>query len=257
MALTCHSVGVTFPTAEGTSGVAALTDVELTVRDREFVSIVGPSGCGKTTLLRVISGLIAPTAGHVSFAGDADGHHSTAMVFQEHALLPWLDLTDNIALPLEARGVARGARRKRAAAIATRLGLGEFLAAYPNQLSGGMRQRGGIARALLSEPAVLLMDEPFGSLDAQTRMVLQEELLANWEQDRRSVVFVTHDIREAIQLSDRVIILSGRPGRVIEDIEIPLPRPRAALRTVDPQVEALHRRVWDLLEAEARSNAAR
>ena len=253
MSVQCHSLTLDHPGVAG--HVRALQALDLQVADREFLGVVGPSGCGKSTLLRVLAGILPPTEGHVTFSGDATGHEDTAMVFQEHALLPWLDVVDNVAVPLEARGVPKQERRARAAEVAVRLGLDGFLASYPHQLSGGMRQRAGIARALLADPAVLLMDEPFGSLDAQTRLVLHEELLQNWERDRRSVVFVTHDIEEAIRLSDRIVVLSGRPARVVADLPVPLPRPRTSGRTTDPQVAELRWTIWDLLEEEVRRHA--
>jgi NitT/TauT family transport system ATP-binding protein len=252
--LSCQGVGFSF--SSGPVLVHVLQDLGMEVDDGEFVSVVGPSGCGKSTLLRVIAGMLSPTEGAVSFKGSASGHQDTAMVFQDHALLPWLDVLDNVALPLEAQGMARGERREHAAEMATRLGLGGFHRAYPHQLSGGMRQRAGIARALLADPAVLLMDEPFGSLDAQTRMIMQEELLQTWEHDRRTVVFVTHDIEEAIRLSDRVVVLSGRPARISADIPIPLPRPRSADVGFEPAALSIRMQVWKLLEAEARRHAA-
>jgi NitT/TauT family transport system ATP-binding protein len=251
--VSCSDVTLDFPSP--VRAVRAIEHLDLLVADREFVAVVGPSGCGKSTLLRVLAGILAPTSGTVTFAGEASGHEDTAMVFQDHALLPWLDVLDNVALPLEARGVRRGERRERAADIAERVGLGEFRAAFPHQLSGGMRQRAGIARALLADPAVLLMDEPFGALDAQTRLVMQEELLQTWEHDRRTVVFVTHDIEEAIRMSDRVVVLSGRPARPIADLPIPLARPRSADIMLDPFVVDLRREVWGLLEVEARRHA--
>lgn len=255
MTVRCVSLGATF--TDVAAPVRALDGLDLTVEDREFVAVVGPSGCGKSTLLRLLAGLLRPTEGRVEFSGSASGHGDTAMVFQDHGLLPWLDLADNVALPLEVAGVGRAERRRRAGEVATRLGLAEFLDAYPHQLSGGMRQRGGIARALLADPAVLLMDEPFGALDAQTRIVLHEELLATWEQDRRSVVFVTHDIREAIQLADRIVVLSGRPGRVVGEFPVDLPRPRDQHASGGPEGERLRRAVWGLLEDEVRRHATR
>jgi len=255
MPLECRGIVVSF--ASGGRTVEVLTGLDLTIGDREFVSLVGPSGCGKSTLLRVIAGVLPPDGGSITFSGDADpsgseARRQAAMVFQDHGLLPWLDVLDNIALPLEAQGIGRRERRDRAAEFASRVGLGGFLAAYPHQLSGGMRQRVGIARALIADPAVLLMDEPFGSLDAQTRLVMHEELLETWERDRRGVVFVTHDIEEAIRLSDRVVVLSGRPARIIDDIPVPLPRPRVTGLAPDPAIAELRWRVWMLLEDEAR-----
>jgi len=253
VALECRGVVVRFPT-RGAS-VEVLTGLDLMIDDHEFVAVVGPSGCGKSTLLRVIAGVLAPDEGNIVFSGGSGERRDAAMVFQDHALLPWLDVLDNIALPLEADRVGRAERRDRAAELALRVGLEGFLSAYPHQLSGGMRQRAGIARALIADPAVLLMDEPFGSLDAQTRLVMHEELLQTWERDRRSVVFVTHDIEEAIRLSDRVVVMSGRPARIIADIPVPLPRPRITGLAPDPAIAELRWQVWTLLEEEARRHA--
>jgi NitT/TauT family transport system ATP-binding protein len=253
MAVDCLDLVLRF--GSGPDRVEVLDGLTACVADREFVGVVGPSGCGKSTLLRLIAGILEPSAGSVRFSGGEPEQVPTAMVFQDHALLPWLDVLDNVALPLEARRIGRTHRRDRAAVIATRFGLAGFLSAYPHQLSGGMRQRAGIARALIANPSVLLMDEPFGSLDAQTRLVMQEELLQTWELDRRTVIFVTHDIEEAIRLSDRVLVLSGRPARVIADIPIEIRRPRVAGPTPDAEVADLRWRIWELLQEEARRSA--
>jgi len=253
LALVCSGVAIRFVSRDST--VEVLSGIDMSIGDREFVAVVGPSGCGKSTLLRVFARILRPDQGSITFSERDKGRRETAMVFQDHALLPWLDVLDNIALPLEAQRVSRAERRERAAEFASRVGLDGFLSSYPHQLSGGMRQRAGIARALLADPAVLLMDEPFGSLDAQTRVVMHEELLKTWERDRRGVIFVTHDIEEAIRLSDRVIVLSGRPARIIADISVPLPRPRPTGLAPDPAVAELRWRVWSLLEDEARRHA--
>jgi len=253
MAVDCLDLELRF--GSGSASIKVLDGLTAHVADQEFVSIVGPSGCGKSTLLRLIAGILPPSAGSVRFSGGAPEQVPTAMVFQDHALLPWLDVLDNVALPLEARRMGRAQRRGRAAEIATRFGLAGFLSAYPHQLSGGMRQRAGIARALIADPSVLLTDEPFGSLDAQTRLVMQEELLSTWELDRRTVIFVTHDIEEAIRLGDRVLVLSGRPARVIADIPIDIQRPRVAGPTPDAAVADLRWRIWELLQEEVKRSA--
>ena len=176
------------------------------------------------------------------------------MVFQDHGLFPWMTVLDNIAFGLEVQGVAPQDRRKAAQNLLERVHLHGFAHSYPHQLSGGMRQRVGVARAFLANPDILLMDEPFGALDAQTRLILQEELLGIWREEKKTVIYVTHDIEEAILLGDRVLVLSGRPGHIRADITIPLPRPRDLLATSGPNVQAIKTSIWNLIEAEARSN---
>jgi NitT/TauT family transport system ATP-binding protein len=240
---------------EGATGpVEAVAPLDLMIADHEFVCVVGPSGCGKTTLLRIAAGILEPTTGSVSASTDP-GRRSrpdAAMVFQDHGLFPWMTVVDNVAFGLEARGVARRERRDAAGALAGQLGLGDFLDAYPHQLSGGMRQRVNIARAVLTDPQVLLMDEPFGALDAQTRHVLQDDLMATWAETQQEVLYVTHDIDEAIRLGDRVVVMSGRPARVVADIPIPFPRPRAFTRDEAAATRDLYWQIWGLLEPEAR-----
>jgi NitT/TauT family transport system ATP-binding protein len=211
------------------SSVPALASVNLTVRDGEFVALLGPSGCGKSSLLRVVADLIHPTAGSVVIHSSPQKENDcpkTALVFQEYALFPWRTVLDNVAFPLEMRGVPRHEGLPRARDVLARVGLQTFARAYPHQLSGGMRQRVGIARALAAEPEVLLMDEPFGALDAQTRTVLQEELLRVWESERKTVLYVTHSIDEAVYLADRIVLLTARPGRIKAEYSVELPRPR-------------------------------
>jgi len=214
----------------GILSVPALAGVSLTVADGEFVALLGPSGCGKSSLLRIVAALMRPTGGTVkihSSTNDSDGRPKTALVFQEHALFPWRTVLDNVAFSLEMRGFPSGERVAVARDKLTRVGLQGFADAYPHQLSGGMRQRVGIARALAAEPEVLLMDEPFGALDAQTRTVLQEELLRVWEIERKTVLYVTHSIDEAVYLADRVVLMTARPGRIKAQYAVDLPRPRA------------------------------
>lgn len=211
------------------SSVAALDHVSLTVRDGEFVALLGPSGCGKSSLLRVVAELLRPTAGSVvihSSLEKENGRPKTALVFQEYALFPWRTVLDNVAFPLEMRGLSHHESQTRAREVLARVGLQPFAHAYPHQLSGGMRQRVGIARALAAEPEVLLMDEPFGALDAQTRTVLQEELLRVWESERKTVLYVTHSIDEAVYLADRIVLLTARPGQIKAEYLVALPRPR-------------------------------
>jgi len=211
------------------ASVQALASVSLTVGAGEFVALLGPSGCGKSSLLRIVAELLRPTAGSVQIysANDlSNGRPKTALVFQEYALFPWRTVFENVVFSLEMRGILKNERVERAQSVLARVGLQSFAAAYPHQLSGGMRQRVGIARALAAEPEVLLMDEPFGALDAQTRTVLQEELLRVWESERKTVLYVTHSIDEAVYLADRIVLLTARPGRIKAEYSVDLPRPR-------------------------------
>ncbi len=233
--------------------VLALEGVSFGVGEGEFVCIVGPSGCGKTTLLKLIAGLLVPSAGEVTFAGGPVDHvPRTALVFQEHGLFPWLTVLDNAAFGLEAQGVAQGERRRRALAFIERLGLGPFAHSLPHELSVGMAQRVGIARAFIAGAPILLMDEPFAALDAQTRLVLREELLAVWQEQYKTVVYVTHDVEEAILLGDRVLVMSGRPGRIRAEVPIDLGRPRAEAGERQAQVAELKWHIWKMLESEVR-----
>lgn len=250
-ALVCEAVSHKYDKEDGE--LAALADVDLQVQPGEFVSIVGPSGCGKTTLLKIIAGLMTPSSGKVSFPGHAqDDPPRNGLVFQEHGVFPWMTVLDNVAFGLEMRQVPRVERQQRAGEFIERVGLQEFGSSYPHQLSVGMRQRVGIARAFVADVPILLMDEPFGSLDAQTKIVLQEELLRLWSHDRKLVVYVTHDIEEAVRLGDRVLVMSGRPGRIREDITVPFERPRQLGRG-DPAVSELVWHIWDLLRDDVRS----
>ena len=232
--------------------VRALEAIDLAVESAEFVAILGPSGCGKSTLLNLIAGLLAPTAGTIWLDGELPpGHVATAMVFQEFALFPWRTAQANIELGLEELGVPAAERARRARRFIDLTGLQGFETKYPHQLSGGMRQRVGIARALAVEPAVLLMDEPFSALDAQTRQLMQEELLGIWERTRRTIVYVTHNIHEAVYMADRVVVLSRRPGRVLAEVKIELPRPRVEHLLGEPAFVATVERIWSLIREQA------
>lgn len=224
-----RNVGMVFE-REGV-GFVALDEVSFTVETGEFATLIGPSGCGKTTLLKIIAGLLRPTSGDV-LIGDrlVSGPGSDrALVFQNFVLLPWADVLTNAAFGLEARGVPQPERHRRAAAELSRVGLAGFERHYPRELSGGMQQRVGIARALAVDPENLLMDEPFGSLDALTRQLMQKDLLALWQaSEPRTAVFVTHSMNEAVFLSDRIVMMNTRPGRVEEIVEVPFGRPRMA-----------------------------
>jgi NitT/TauT family transport system ATP-binding protein len=232
--------------------VHALDAIYLSVESEEFAAVLGPSGCGKSTLLNLIAGLLTPSAGALWLDGElAPGRASTAMVFQEFALFPWRTVQANVELGLEEMRVPPAERARRARAFIELTGLAGFESRYPHQLSGGMRQRVGIARALAVEPAVLLMDEPFSALDAQTRQLMQEELLAIWERTRQTIVYVTHNIHEAVYMADRVVVLSRRPGRVLAEVKVELPRPRAERMLGEPAFVASVERIWSLIREQA------
>jgi NitT/TauT family transport system ATP-binding protein len=238
------------------AGVVAFERMTLDVYEREALCIVGPSGCGKTTLLRCIHGLTPLTAGTIRIDDrEVRGPDSRmAMVFQQFGLFPWMTVLDNIAYGLKVAGVGRRERHERAGRYCTMVGLEGFEKSYPYQLSGGMQQRVGLARALTMEPDVLLMDEPFASVDAQTRELLQEQLLAIWEQQRRTMVFITHSIEEAVLMGDRVAVLSTRPGRVKEVIAIPFGHPRKIAEIFqDPRFGELRNEIWMKLKADAKA----
>ena len=247
--ITVRDVRKTFPARNGNAATLALQDVNLAIGTDEFVSIVGPSGCGKTTLLRMIAGLALPDAGVLEIDGlpVTGPGPDRAVVFQQFALLPWATVADNIAFGLELRGMARAERLAAADGLIHAMGLRGFERHYPRQLSGGMQQRVGLARALAVNPAILLMDEPFASVDAQTRRTLQEDLLTLAERTRKTIVFVTHDIDEAVRLADRVVLMGPRPGRVVESLPVALPRPRPDDLDQDPAAIALKAYLWRTL----------
>ncbi|QLG60325.1 ABC transporter ATP-binding protein [Halorarum salinum] len=234
----------------GKDAVKALDDVSLTIGDQEFVSIVGPSGCGKTTLLRILDGLVEPTSGEILIDGSpvVGSGQDRGMVFQSFNLFPWRTVQENIEFGLEARGDDKSERAEIAKQHIEMVGLEGFGDAYPHELSGGMQQRVGLARALAIDPEILLMDEPFGALDAQTREIMQTELLKIWGENQKTAVFVTHDIDEAIYLSDRIIVLTDRPGQInrIEDVPIERPRYNKDVHAMDAFNE-LHDIIWDTL----------
>ena len=230
----------------------ALQDVTFDVKKHEFLSIVGPSGCGKTTLLKIIAELIEPTGGILRFGRHQNGRLRGAVVFQEHGLYPWMTVRDNVAFGMEMQGSGRAESRQAADHFIAKVGLSQFALSHPHELSGGMRQRVNLARALLADPQMLLMDEPFGSLDAQTRLVLQEELLRIFTRERREVIFITHDIEEAILLSDRVLVMSGNPGRILEEIPIPLKRPRDLTGRAHGELAEIKWTIWKTISDEVR-----
>jgi NitT/TauT family transport system ATP-binding protein len=227
--------------------------------DGEFVSVVGPSGCGKTTFLSVVDGLVAASAGRILVDGQAVTRPGPdrAMVFQEASLLPWRTVLGNVCYGLECLGMPRREREERAAHLIDLVGLSGFEHHYPYELSGGMQQRVNLARALLVDPKILLMDEPFASLDAQTRELMQEELLRIWLQAKKTVLFVTHQIDEAIYLSDRVLVFTGRPGRVKETIRVEIERPRPLGVKREPRFHAIEDRIWSLIEDDVRTGRER
>lgn len=237
--------------------LVVLSDISLSIKAGEFVSFVGPSGCGKSTLLKIIHGLVPPTAGSVTSGGVevTSPTRERAMVFQSDSLMPWLRIIDNVGFGLELGGTPRKEARRRSQAILDLVGLGDFARYFPRQLSGGMRQRANLARALAIEPGMLLMDEPFAALDAQTREVMQEELLRIWSQTAKTVVFITHQIDEAVLLSDRVVVMGSSPGVIRDIIPIDFPRPRTLEIKRSTQFNEIVNGIWHQLEADARREA--
>jgi NitT/TauT family transport system ATP-binding protein len=235
--------------SRGGEEVAALADASLQARRNEFVCLVGPSGCGKSTLLRLVAGLVAPTAGTISIAGSAvtEPRADTGIVFQAPTLLPWATVLDNVLFPLDMMGRLDAAGRARARDLLALVGLTGFEGKYPRELSGGMQQRAGICRALVHEPDILLMDEPFGALDALTREELTIEVMRIWRERPKTILFVTHSIPEAVLLADRVVVLSARPGRIAEIIEVRLPRPRDFDMEARPEFLSATHRIRELI----------
>lgn len=244
--LTIKDLSYTFRDPNKNTKTLALKNINLTIRNAEFVSVVGPSGCGKTTLLHCISGLLPSYEGSVLKDGGA------AMVFQSHSLFPWRNVLDNITYGLELAGIDRERRKKVGNPMIKLMGLSGFEKFYPHQLSGGMQQRVNLARALALDPKILLLDEPFANLDAQTREMMQEELLGIWQRKKKTVVFVTHQISEAIYLSDRVVVLSKRPGKIKKIVHIDLKRPRNLEVKMTKGFVQIEKRIWDLCMEEVR-----
>jgi NitT/TauT family transport system ATP-binding protein len=228
----------------------AVEGIDLDVLAGEFICIIGPSGCGKSTLLNLAAGLLRPSSGEVRYAGSPviRINNDVGYVTQKDTLLPWRTVARNVALPLRVQGVPRAARKKRVADVLERVGLAAFGNRYPSQLSGGMLKRAALAQTLVYEPSTLLMDEPFGALDAQLRLNLQQEMIDIWERDRKTVLFVTHDLEEAIMLADRVVVFGANPGRIIhiEKIDFPRPRDMGSLRG-DPAFGQVWERLWAML----------
>lgn len=241
-----QDIGIVFRT-----GTRALGGVSLNVYEGEFLAVVGPSGCGKSTLLNIAAGLMKPTVGSVRYAGEPirGPNRQVGYVTQRDQLLPWRTVQKNIMLPLEFRGVPTAEARRRAAAVIEQVGLTGFEKSYPAQLSGGMLKRASLARTLVYAPRTLLMDEPFASLDAQLRMVMQDELLRIWRETGSTIVFVTHDLAEAITLADRIVVISARPGTVKLVTDVPLGRPRSAVTAHEaPEFSGLLSRLWAALD---------
>jgi NitT/TauT family transport system ATP-binding protein len=252
-AVALSNLTVSFHLADGTT-YTAVERASLKVADGEFVSIVGPTGCGKSTLLNVAAGLLSPSAGSVSILGAPLGglNRSAGYLFQADALFPWKTALENVAIGVETAGMARDEARERAATWLARVGLAGFGTRYPHMLSGGQRKRVGLAQVLIRDPKILLMDEPFGPLDAQTRQIMGNLLLDLWSADRKAVLFVTHELEEAIALSDRVIIMSAGPAAsIVGEWKVALRRPRdiADVR-LEAEFHRLHREIWSVLKAE-------
>jgi NitT/TauT family transport system ATP-binding protein len=244
-----RGVSVSYIASDG-SPLPALGPVTLTVERGQFVTLVGPSGCGKSTLIRVLAGLLAPTRGDAMLDDQLirEPSRRVALMFQDANLMPWRTVIDNIALPLELAGAGKTERYEAVEQLLPRLGLSEFTRAYPGELSGGMAQRVALGRVLIQRPDVLLLDEPFGALDALTREQVAADLLDMWMQEQQTVLMVTHDINEAVLLADRVLVMSRRPGQIIADVSVPLPRPRRLNDTYSDEFGQIAQRVRAKIE---------
>ncbi|MCC6466858.1 MAG: ABC transporter ATP-binding protein [Alphaproteobacteria bacterium] len=256
--LRVEEVARTFPGVRGGPPTVALQPTDIEVADNDFITILGPSGCGKSTLLRIVAGLDRPSSGRVVLDGKpvTGPGRDRGMVFQSYTLFPWLSVADNIAFGPRERGVPKPEQDALVARYVERVGLKGFEHHYPKMLSGGMQQRTALARALANDPAILLLDEPFGALDNQTRALMQELLLGIWEADRKTVLFVTHDIEEAIFMANRVAVMSARPGRIKTDLRIDLPHPRHYTIKTTPEFAAYKARLTDEIREESIRAAA-
>jgi NitT/TauT family transport system ATP-binding protein len=240
----------------GETQVRAIENVSLEIRGDSFVSLIGPSGCGKSTILKLLAGLTRSSAGVIEFWGKPILGINTQVgyVTQDHNLYPWLTLQENVEFPLLARGIAREERQHQAGDLIRMVGLAGFENAYPYELSGGMQKRGSIIRTLIYDPGVILMDEPFGPLDAQTRLVMQQELLDLWARKQKTILFVTHDLAEAITLSDRVVVMTRRPGQIKGIFDIPLARPRDVFTIHEsPEFHEIYKKIWHSFRDEIRN----
>lgn len=248
MRVVIHGLTKEFMTGQGK--IRALAGVDFEVRDREFFGVIGPTGCGKTTLLHIIAGLQQPTSGAVEFVGEKRTQAMVSMVFQDAALMPWRTVDRNVPLGPEFRGDPKPVYKRVTEFFLEMVRLLDFGSAHPNELSGGMKQKVAIARALANDPEVILMDEPFANLDAQTRLLLREELIRIWERDKKTVILVTHNIEEAVMLCDRVAVMSAAPGVVRNVISVDVRRPRTLKSMSDPDFVRSLERIWDLLRYE-------
>jgi ABC-type nitrate/sulfonate/bicarbonate transport system ATPase subunit len=251
--LAVESVSRVFPGVRSGPPTRALDRTDLAVSDNDFIAILGPSGCGKSTLLRIVAGLDQPTTGQVLLDGQpvARPGPDRGMVFQSYTLFPWLTVRQNICFGLREKGTSQGEQDRVAAEYVARVGLWGFEEHYPKMLSGGMQQRTALARALANDPKILLLDEPFGALDNQTRALMQELLLGIWEADRKTVLFVTHDIDEAIFMANRVAVMTARPGRIKSDLRIDLPHPRHYTLKTTPEFSTYKARLTEDIRAES------
>lgn len=249
--------GVTkeFASAQGTT--RALGGINLEVHDREFFGIIGPTGCGKTTLLHIIAGLATPSTGSVEFVGAQSGKSPVSMVFQESALMPWRTVEENVPLGAEFRREEQSVLKRLGRYFLDVVKLLDFAGARPHELSGGMKQKVAIARALANDPEVILMDEPFANLDAQTRLLMREELLRIWERDKKTVILVTHNLDEAVMLCDRIAVMSSRPGLIKSILTVDVPRPRTMKSMKDPDFASCMDKIWNLLKYDVEHQLAR
>lgn len=249
MQVRCSDLCVGFQ--DGSRRIEALQRLTFECADGEFLSVLGPSGCGKTTLLRVLAGLTQPDSGRIEpISASPNGNNRILLVFQEDSLFPWMTVLQNATFGLEMQGVSKSIRDSQARELLERLGISGREHSYPHQLSMGMKQRVAVIRCFLSKPGLMLMDEPFGALDSQTRSILQQELLTLWDQNRNSVIFVTHDVEEALLLSDRILVLSEQPGTVIGEIKVKIPRPRSVETTLTEEFLSLKRKIFHLLRTQ-------
>jgi NitT/TauT family transport system ATP-binding protein len=256
MLLALNDISVAYPSRKGP--VQALERLDLVVQPSSFVCVLGPSGCGKSTLVKLVSGLMKPTTGSIAFDGvvATGARDDVGVAFQQAALLPWKTALENVLLPLRLKGEPLAPARERAEAMLNLVGLSGFRDSYPHELSGGMQQRVSLARSLIRDPSVLVMDEPFSALDAMTRENMMIELQRIWLEKRPSVLFITHSIPEAVFLADRVLVMSGRPGRVIADIAVDLPRPRTVETLGSPDFVELSNGLRKLFRPESQMHAA-
>ncbi|TFL14781.1 ABC transporter ATP-binding protein [Pusillimonas caeni] len=253
MKITIKNLDKAFMTPQG-GRIDVLKHIDLDVADGEFLCIVGPSGCGKSTLLRIMADLETYTSGHIEIHHTDSARALTSMVFQEHALFPWMTVLENAGFGLEMAGLPCAQRNELVRSFLHKVGLADFEDYYPAQLSGGMRQRVSLVRAFVNNPEVLLMDEPFAALDAQNKIMLQRELVQIWEANRKSVVYITHSIDEALFLGDRIAVMGSAPGRIVEIIDVPFPRPRDIFGVQsEPRHGELAHHIWGMLEADIRN----